>query len=673
MQPDNFFSDLIPCNGYYFPFVDRHAWFGVTFDQGRALGPGMMQLRSTAFTAQMSDALLPLWVCEEGQWVPVARQRLAHLPWRVEEGGSVGEITVTARHVYLDERTLLSAFTFTNRGTAAAHLNPAWCGLLNGDRFRTKRQLEAGFGLEDHPRRTLWAELLPDGLTGGLRDDTGILPQPVVRLRATAGVSASLHRGPCWSGASAETSVAGAELDAVHYRFSIPELHLAAGEERQVKFVVELSVATCRDTSHFWNAPEPAACDPSAAITAGRERFLARIDWTHPPKAATSALLAKAWRARWALERTGFQNRGPAGEFGNHIASTCVPSNSGFTRVFFWDSLFTAVALSDFDPEFARGAIRAVFARQDPETGACPEHSFNFHVPGRHVIGAPQMPVASWAVERHLRRHPDDDDFLADIYPQLALTPRYWQRQGDRDGDGLAEPTWTGQCADNSPLYEPYYTGVERGCTWLPPIASVQLNAFLYRDALELAGLAERLGHGKEAAEWRRGAECRAEALLRVCYVPGERRFWDYDHATRRHRRVRTHTMFWPVWAGMPMPVDAKRALIENVLLDPRQFFGPVPFPTVAYDEREYDSSGYWRGRAWPHISFWLIEMLAREGYGEAAAEAGRRTLAAMLRDPAFTENLDSNADHYECGGQLDYNWGCAAVYLLATQAWQGG
>ena len=683
MNPDLLFADLIPCNNFFFPFVDRHAWFGVTFDQGRALGPGMLQLRSTAFTAQPADALLPLWVCESGQWTPVARQRITHLPWCVTEEGTLGSVSVIARHVYLDERTLLCTFSFTNCGDQSQTLTPAWCGLLNGDRFRGKPQLEAGFGIEDHPRRTLWAELLPDGLAGGLRDETGILPQPALRVRAPAGVNASLHRGPCWTHADAEPAIAARELDAIHYRFTPGDLTLAPGEQRLFNFVVDLDVTTFRDAQqqpglqtrkkHRQKAggmSAPESYDTDAAVAASRERFLSRIDWTNPPAAPTPALQAKAWRARWALQRTGFQSR-PADEFGGSIASTCVPSNSGFTRVFFWDSLFTSVALSDFDPEFARGAIRAVFARQDPESGACPEHSFNFHVQGRSVIGAPQMPVASWAVGRYLRRHPDDEEFLAEIYPRLALNHRYWLRQGDRDGDGLAEPTWTGQCADNSPLYEPYYTGSERGCTWLPPIASVQLNAFLYRDAMELAALADRLGRHGDAAEWRGSAERRAGALLRVCYLPDEHRFWDYDHATRRHRRVRTHTMFWPVWAEMPVPGPVKRDLIENVLLDPLQFFGPIPFPTVAYDERHYDSGGYWRGRSWPHISYWLIEMLAREGYADAAAEAARRTLAAMLRDPAFTENLNTNADHHECGGQLDYNWGCAAVYLLATGAWR--
>ena len=76
--------------------------------------------------------------------------------------------------------------------------------------------------------------------------------------------------------------------------------------------------------------------------------------------------------------------------------------------------------------------------------------------------------------------------------------------------------------------------------------------------------------------------------LFAVCYLPGEKRFWDYNHHTRAHRRVKTFYMFWPLFAGMDVPADTVQDLIENVLLDPEQFFGEIPFPSVAYDEPTY-------------------------------------------------------------------------------------
>ena len=398
--------------------------------------------------------------------------------------------------------------------------------------------------------------------------------------------------------------------------------------------------------------------------TEARADFLRRVGFNKPPQ-APPALNSRLWRAREALLRTGYQGDG-RGEFGNRVASTCVANCGGFTRVFFWDSLFSSAALSAFEPAFARDAVITVFSRQTEE-GYCPEHMFDRHVPARHIIGAPQAPVATWAVEKYLQADPDDSTFLQEAWPYLVRNHRYWQDFGDKDGDGLAEWTWKGQTADNSPLYD------EQGETigWMPPVASVQLAAFLYRDAMSLSRLADRLGKKDDAARYRARADELFRDFVRVCYVPEDKAYWDYNHATRRHTKVKTFYMLWPVWAGMPVPPEVKRHLIEEVLLDPKQFFGTIPFPSVAYDEASYDPMGYWRGKTWPNIAYWLLEMLVREGYAPQAEEAAKRFLAAWFRGKGYSENMGTDPGVYDAGGSADYNWGIAAIYLIGTGAYR--
>jgi putative isomerase len=116
--------------------------------------------------------------------------------------------------------------------------------------------------------------------------------------------------------------------------------------------------------------------------------------------------------------------------------------------------------------------------------------------------------------------------------------------------------------------------------------------------------------------------------------------------------------------------------LIETVLLDPKQFFGSVPFPSVAYDEPTYDPRGYWRGRAWPHISYWLVELLHRYGYPREADAAADRVLAwqsmytghreTLCTDPTESEYADGGDFTWVTGRDYDYNWGAASVYMLA-------
>jgi glycogen debranching enzyme len=343
-----------------------------------------------------------------------------------------------------------------------------------------------------------------------------------------------------------------------------------------------------------------------------------------------------------------------------------------FSTVFFWDTLFTSAALADFDPEFARGAIRTAFVRQLERDGASPEDRRNWSVPERKVYAAPQAPIGSWAVERYLARRgaepAQDRRFLAEMWPKLVANHRYWRDHGDRDHDGLAEWTWGGQTADDSPIYDQFTSGKN---SFLPPVASVSLNSFLYQDATILARLAKRLGRADEAAGYRKRADAIAEAMMRWLYVPAEKRFWDWNHHTLTHRRVRTFYLFWPIVCGVPVPRAAKKELIERVLLDPKQFFGPIPFPSVAYDEPTYEPGGYWRGKAWPHITYWIMEMLAREGYGDEAEIAAQRVLGLQSSGAFFRENMNTDPGEGAPGGAPDYNWGVAGFYLIATGAYR--
>jgi len=670
---ESLFENLVTYDSYERPFIDKYAQFGVTFESGRALGPGMAQVRSAALTAQVTCETMRLWLDEEGCLVSVPRNELRCFPWCVYETAHVGEtLGIQARHVYLDERALLTCCTFTNEGEAPLTVSPVWLGQMSGDRFRA---LTAGknFGYAELPLRETWARCGEGAVYGGLRGIKGsdILPMPAVRIVSAShdGVEAALSRQPMWLQSTEETpsSLGGVMGEAIFYSLRPQPLHIEPRLRRDIMFVMELSVATSLDPMYHFRRLDPAEFDIEAAIDEAKEDFERRVSVSSPPpcSAKHAALQRKIWRSRWALLRTGYRAHGKAGEYGDGLASTCVSNCGGFTRVFFWDSLFTSTAIAKFEPELAKGAIKSVFARQT-ESGYCPEHGFNYHLPQRSVIGAPQAPVAAWAVTRYLAEHPDDIIFLGSVYPLLVRNHAYWTDRADRDRDGLAEWTWSGQTADDSPLFDAYRSG--SGCGWLPPVASVQLNSFLYRDACILAGLAEKVGDVEQAEAYRQSAAARAEALMRICFVEREKRFWDFNHATGRHARIKTFYLFWPIWSGMEIPDDVKKDLIENVLLNENEFFGAVPFPSVAYDEPSYEPTGYWRGRAWPHISYWLLEMLVREGYPDAAREAGRRITAAYLREAGFPENLATDPGLYDAAGQPDYNWGAAGVYLIATE-----
>jgi len=668
-QPsESLFKNLVAINGYNAPFVDRYSQFGVVFEPGRPIGPGMLQTRSAAHTYQVSSSTLTLWLHENGNRISVERTGFESTPWCIIERAQLeisgGRLAIEARHTFMSEVTLRTEFAFVNHSPSAFALPISWHGQISGDRWHTTTNL---------PLRETWGTLQGTGLRGGLKSEpkTHALPAPAFQLLSDAAdaLKVALSEKPLWLSENKKGigKIDGLFGKSIFYSLSPKPFTLKPGASRSFGFAIEFSVASYLDKQHHFKGVVPEKYDMDTAVDASRKDFERRVGLSKPPAAAKSPLLQqRLWRARTALLRTGYRGRGKGGEYGNGIASTCVPNCGGFTRVFFWDALFSAAALATFEPEFAREAILAVFARQTQD-GYCPEHSFNYQVPWRDPIGAPQAPVASWAVARYLADHPEDTSFLKKIVPFLERNHRFWMDRSDRDADGLAEWTWSGQTADNSPLYDEYtkHTG------WIPPVASVQLNAFLYRDAMTLAQFSEILGKKREAAAYRKAAEQRAEAFMKICYLPKEKRFWDYNHATGRHCKVKTFYMFWPIWAGMKMPAQVKKDLIENVLLDPRQFLGDIPFPSVAYDEPTYDSHGYWRGRIWPQISFWLLEMLVAEGYIKEADQAADRLFSAWTREATYPENLCSDANAYSAAGVPDYNWGIAFVSLLGGREYR--
>jgi len=724
-KPEQLFRNLISYNRPEFPFVDRYSQFGLTFEEGRALGSGALQVRSVVVNQPAANMHLTAWFEQDGRLFPVKRRLLESLPWQAtEEGeGSAADgslVSVFARHAFLDEVRALSSFTFMALESAAS-VRLRILGQFSRDQRVDPEQLSKYGAGESKPRIT-FASTDGTSITGGLENvsaatGTGhggetapFVPAPALRITPVEGASItpSVSAQPHWlaegssaggsggasnnavgAGGAGDIRVAGKTL---FYCFDAGVVSLAAGGSVTFTFLTELSVATYLDSEHHWDGiPEwlseaaagvtttsgktstttaDAGALMDAVVSASRDAFLERVRWDDPPAVPAAGLL-QAWRARWALSRTGYQANERGGEFGRLVASTCVPSSHGFTKAFFWDALFSSAAASKFEPKLATGAILAQFVRQD-EKGYCPEHGFNYHVPGKNIIGAPQAPVAGWAVDKYIKANGEDKAFLEEVYPILVRNHHYWQELSDQDRDGLSEWTWSGQTADNSPLWdEVVRRSVYAGCSWIPPIASVQLNSFLYRDANHLADVATGLGRDTEAAAYRKRAQALQEALMRICYLPEEKRFWDYNHATGRHTRVPTFYMCWPIWAGMEVPAETKRDLIENVLLDPEQFFGPVPFPSVAYNHPAYEPAGYWRGKAWPQITYWLLEMLSTEGYIKEADEAGRRFLAVYDREPSFPENITTDSSVYEAGGVADYNWGVAAYYLITTGAYK--
>jgi glycogen debranching enzyme len=87
------------------------------------------------------------------------------------------------------------------------------------------------------------------------------------------------------------------------------------------------------------------------------------------------------------------------------------------------------------------------------------------------------------------------------------------------------------------------------------------------------------------------------------------------------------------------LPEAIGRRLVEEHLLNPREFWLPVPPPSVAANDPHFSRRDrflflrrYWRGPTWLNAAWLLWLGLVRLGYTEASTQLGDRLSGAVLR-----------------------------------------
>jgi hypothetical protein len=418
---------------------------------------------------------------------------------------------------------------------------------------------------------------------------------------------------------------------------------------------VELTIAlTVGET--LAETPEPAGA-PDAPLP--------HFDYASLPAPLVDTLY---WRRKMrqafvTIMGAGVQHPG----YGTFSDSLGIPASitNWSSSVWFWDHFIGATVIGAFQPQWMKSAVRGVLRHTSGgRKGPGILLAFPTYGPDDHMMDC-YAPVASWAVMKAWKARDARPD-LETIYPLLAEHHTGWFTHCDRDGDGIPEWRNSGNPADDSPRFDPYAPTKGAACFPLPPFPSADLCAYLLMDARCLAEIARELGRDDESANWEKRA-----ALLRRQLVE---KHWDatglmFHDLTPDGKMYKVKTFFGllPLWADPQiLPAETAVAAIRKHLLNPAEFWGDIPFPSVAYDEPTYDPVGYWRGRTWGHVYFWNTEILRLHGFHEEAEEACRRYLRICAAHKEPMENFPSDPAllHKQC--VRSYTWcGSALVFFL--------
>jgi glycogen debranching enzyme len=98
------------------------------------------------------------------------------------------------------------------------------------------------------------------------------------------------------------------------------------------------------------------------------------------------------------------------------------------------------------------------------------------------------------------------------------------------------------------------------------------------------------------------------------------------------------------------------RHLVEDLLLDEREFWPNWPIPSTALSEPSFDGKdGFRRGPVWIAPNWFVYRGLLRYGYKDVAKELARKT-RKLIESNGFREHY--NPDTGEGIGAHDFTWG---------------
>ena len=428
------------------------------------------------------------------------------------------------------------------------------------------------------------------------------------------------------------------------------------------------------------------------------------------PTRIETDIAAVAADARRVL--AGNRRRGVS-DWGGRAYDFVCPSPGSYPFQWLWDSCFHAIALLTVDPELAKQEIRCLLQGAQPDgflphmllwdqsLQAAARRDYSIVLAEPFYTATVQPPVLARAVWR-VYQATKDHEFLLDVLPPTMRFFRWLKAYRDPDDDHLIaiiQPDESG--LDASPKYdclmnlqdvptEQVATALRSSMDRLfsvyaphreDPGRLLGLDVFnwedvmvnsIYADGLQcLGGLVREAGFPPaEAAEFERRGRRVLAALEEKCWDERSGVFWDlYGYEESRAHTLTFSSLF-------PLMLDSLDRhmvwrLVEEHLLNEREFWLPYPIPSVAATEPSFDpdyrTGAIWRGPTWVNVNYYLYWGLRAHGYGDVASELAKRTVQ-MIGTGGMREFF--NPFTAEGLGAVDFGWTALVLDLIHAEGW---
>ena len=366
------------------------------------------------------------------------------------------------------------------------------------------------------------------------------------------------------------------------------------------------------------------------------------------------------WKA-WELAFNHFKKPPEGSAFvSNYLDEAFAPN------IFQWDTIFMIMfaryahsifpAIQSLDNFYSRQYENGYICREIVEASG-----EDFVYEGRENTINP--PLFSWAEVESYKVTGDKSRFAMAL-PVLEKYTEWLEknRKKEETKHGLYWQTGLGSGMDNTP---------RDGSGWID--MSCQM-VMCYND---MAAMCDELNQKEKATAYRNKAREISNKINQFMWNEEDGLYYDVDDEGKQVK-WKTIASFWPMVAGVANDQQAEK-LLEN-LKDPKTFWRPFPFPSLAADQQFYKADGqYWLGGVWAPTNVMVIKGLDKFSaqnqnaylFGEFARLATENYLDAIFKVYKKTgtiwENYSPESFARGSWSRPDFvGWsGCGPIQLL--------
>jgi len=154
--------------------------------------------------------------------------------------------------------------------------------------------------------------------------------------------------------------------------------------------------------------------------------------------------------------------------------------------------------------------------------------------------------------------------------------------------------------------------------------APVCLNSLLYKTEKDLERISELLGKHSEANTWRERAATRKQNMEKYFWDSERGLFFDYDFTEGKRSTYRFLTTYYPLWAGLATPEQAK-AVVKNLSAF-EQAGGLAMSPEHSGAQWDYPYG-------WAPVEMLAIQGIRRYGFSDDADRLSSKFLSTVLQN----------------------------------------